>query len=168
MESTLAASRFATGRQFMNRPPALTRCVLLGAWLLIMALPAAADDTSDVEAVTARWIDAFNRKSARDIVALYATDAVLFGTSSPVLRDNPELVRDYFKDIAALGNATISVGEHRVQLFGNVAINTGFYTRISRQDGKTVRNPARFSFVYEKRGGQWLIVNHHSSALPQP
>jgi uncharacterized protein (TIGR02246 family) len=152
----------------MNRLPAVTLRVLLGAWLLLTALPAPADDRADVEAATARWIDAFNRKSSRDIVALYAPDAVLFGTSSPVLRDKPALVADYFKDIASLGNATISVGEHRVQLFGNVAINTGFYTRVSQQDGKAVSNPARFSFVYEKRGGQWLIVNHHSSALPQP
>jgi len=152
----------------MKLLPAMTLRVLLGMLLLIAALPAPANDKADVEAATARWIDAFNRKSSRDIVALYAPDAVFFGTSSPVLRDKPELVRDYFKDLAALGNATIVVEEHRVQLFGHVAINSGFYTRISQQDGKSVRNPARFSFVYEKRGGQWLIVNHHSSALPQP
>jgi uncharacterized protein (TIGR02246 family) len=152
----------------MNRLPALTLRVLLGTWLLLAALPTPADDKSDVEAATTRWIEAFNRKSSRDIVALYAPDAVLFGTSSPVLRDKPALVADYFKDIASLGNATITVEEHRVQLFGNIAINTGFYTRVSQQDGKVVRNPARFSFVYAKRGGQWLIINHHSSALPQP
>ena len=131
-----------------------------------IAPAALADDRSDVEAATLRWIDAFNRKSSADIVALYAPDAVFFGTSSPVLRDRPELVSDYFKGLASLGDAVISMGEHRVQLFGTVAINTGFYTRTALQDGKQVQNPARFSFVYEKRGGRWLIVNHHSSALP--
>lgn len=136
--------------------------------LLACALPAAAvaDDKADVEAATLRWIDAFNRKSSTDIVALYAPDAVFFGTSSPVLRDKPELVREYFKSLATMGDAVISMGEHRVQLFGKVAINTGYYTRTGKQDGKEVQNPARFSFVYEKRGGQWLIVNHHSSAFP--
>jgi uncharacterized protein (TIGR02246 family) len=131
--------------------------------------PAArADDRSDVDAATARWIDAFNRKSTQDIVALYAPDAVFFGTSSPVLRDTPALVREYFKDLSTLGNAKIVLGEHRVQMLGAVAISTGFYSRVSMQDGKEVRNPARFTFVYEKRGAQWLIVNHHSSALPEP
>lgn len=136
--------------------------------LLAGALPmsAAADDRSDVAATTMRWIDAFNRRSSSDIVALYAPDAVFFGTSSPVLRDKPELVREYFKSLATMGDAVISLGEHRVQLFGRVAINTGYYTRTAQQDGKAVKNPARFSFVYEKRGGQWLIVNHHSSAFP--
>ena len=143
---------------------------LIAALLLLAgALPVAAmaDDRSDVEAATGRWISAFNRKSSADIVALYAPDAVFFGTSSPVLRDKPELVREYFKSLATLGDAVITMGEHRVQVFGRVAINTGFYTRTAMQDGKEVKNPARFSFVYEKRGGQWLIVNHHSSAFPQ-
>ena len=143
---------------------------LLGTLFCLLAtMPAFASDKTDVEAATGKWIDAFNRKSTKDIVALYAPDAVFFGTSSPLLRDKPELVRDYFKDLSGLGDAVIAMEEHRVQVFGKVAINTGFYTRASQQpDGKTVRNPARFSFVYEKRGGKWLIVNHHSSALPQP
>jgi uncharacterized protein (TIGR02246 family) len=122
--------------------------------------------SSDVEKATEQWISAFNHKNAREIVALYAKDAVLFGTSSPVLRDKPELVWDYFKGIADLGDATISVGEHRVQVFGDVAVNTGFYTRSAVQNGKTVQSPARFTFVYQLREGKWMIVTHHSSALP--
>ena len=30
-------------------------------------------------------------------------------------------------------------------------------------DGSTTRVPARFTFVYEKENGHWLIANHHSS-----
>jgi uncharacterized protein (TIGR02246 family) len=104
--------------------------------------------------------------SATAIAALYAPDAVFFGTSSPVLRDKPELVADYFKSLPTLGDATISMGEHRVQLFGDLAINSGYYTRTTMQDGKPVSTPARFTFVYAKRSGRWMIVNHHSSALP--
>lgn len=136
--------------------------------VVLAGVPAAAlaDDKADVDAATSRWISAFNRKSVSDIVALYAPDAVLFGTSSPVLRDSPALVLDYFRSLPSLGDATISLGEHRVQVFGDVAISTGFYTRSATEDGKVVSNPARFSFVYAKRGGTWVIVNHHSSALP--
>src|SRR6266571_4846796 len=28
--------------------------------------------------------------------------------------------------------------------------------------------PDRYSFVYAKRNGQWMIVDHHSSAMPAP
>ena len=134
--------------------------------LVMCATSVWADTAADVDAATAQWIAAFNRKDAKGIVALYANDAVFFGTSSPVLRDKPELVWDYFKSLPSLGDAVISLGEHRVQLFGNIAINTGYYTRSSMQDGKKVENPARFTFVYAKRDGKWVIVNHHSSALP--
>ncbi len=144
-----------------------TSSLVLALSLLIGTVaPAWADDVADVDAATASWISAFNRKSTHDIVALYAPDAVLFGTSSPVLRDKPELVLDYFRTLPSLGDATISMGEHRVQVFGSTAISTGFYTRSAMQDGKLVSNPARFTFVYAKRSGRWMIVNHHSSALP--
>jgi uncharacterized protein (TIGR02246 family) len=128
--------------------------------------PLVTDTKQDVEAATAQWVSAFNRKSVADIVALYANDAVFFGTTSPVLRDSPTLVQDYFKTLPTLGDSVISVGDHRVQLFGDVAINTGVYTRTSTQDGKVVQNPARFTFVYQKRQGKWLIVEHHSSVMP--
>lgn len=140
-----------------------TSFVLLG---ILASAPLFANTAQDVEAATQQWIAAFNRKSTVDIVALYAKDAVFFGTTSPVLRDTPELVKDYFKSLPSLGDSTIAVGEHRVQVFGDVAINTGFYTRSSTQDGKVVQNPARFTFVYQLRQGKWMIVEHHSSALP--
>jgi uncharacterized protein (TIGR02246 family) len=140
---------------------ALTLTGLLGA-----APPALADDRADVEAATQRWISAFNRKSTDDIVALYAPDAVFHGTSSPVLRDSPALVREYFNGLANLGNSTMATAEHRVQLLGDVAISSGFYIRSATDNGKTLQTPARFTFVYARRGGQWLIVAHHSSALP--
>ena len=132
----------------------------------LVCAPAFADTTKDVEATSQQWIAAFNRKSATDIVALYAKDAVFFGTSSPSLRDTPELVQDYFKSIGNAGDSIISMGDHRVQVFGDVAINTGFYTRTSTQNGKVVQNPARFTFVYQLRQGKWMIVEHHSSVLP--
>lgn len=131
----------------------------------LASAPVFADAAKDVEATTQQWITAFNRKSAPDIVALYAKDAVFFGTTSPVLRDSQALVQDYFKNIGAAGG-TISMGDHRVQVFGDVAINTGFYTRTAVQDGKEVKNPARFTFVYQLRQGKWMIVEHHSSVVP--
>jgi uncharacterized protein (TIGR02246 family) len=140
----------------------------LPVFMLLAAPVVRADAAEEVKAATAKWIDAFNRKSARDIAALYAKDAVFFGTSSPLLRDSPELVQDYFKALPTFGDATISIGDQRVQVFGDVAIHTGYYTRAFMQDGKLVRNPARFTFVYARRDGRWQIVNHHSSALPTP
>lgn len=133
----------------------------------LVSAPVLADTVKDVEATTQQWIAAMNRKSTADVVALYAKDAVFFGTTSPVLRDTPTLVNDYFKNLPKLGDSTMSLGEHRVQVFGDVAINTGYYIRASKQDGKEVKSPARFTFVYQLRQGKWMIVEHHSSVLPE-
>jgi uncharacterized protein (TIGR02246 family) len=148
----------------MIRVLALVTVVTLGASTAPLAR---ADARADVEAATAKWIDAFNRKNEADIVKLYAPDAVFLGTSSPVIRDDPKLVAEYFRSLATLGaDARNAVGEHRVQIYGDIAINSGYYTLTRTQDGKLTQSPARFSFVYQKRGGEWLIVSHHSSALP--
>src|SRR5262249_19542902 len=42
----------------------------------------------------------------------------------------------------------------------------GYYTFSFTKDGEAKTPPARYSFTYVKRGGQWLIVDHHSSAMP--
>jgi len=145
---------------------ALASMAALIAFTALPSAPARADDRADVEAATQRWIAAFNRKDTDGIAALYAPDAVFQGTSSGVIRDTPALVREYFKSLATLGDQRMATGDHRVQLYGDIAINSGYYTRSGTQDGKPVEGRARFSFVYARRNGQWLIVNHHSSSVP--
>ncbi len=54
-------------------------------------------------------------------------------------------------------------------LDGNSAIDTGIYA-FTLTDPKTGAKrvvEARYTYEYEKRGGKWLIVNHHSSAMPE-
>ncbi|MGO9518536.1 MAG: nuclear transport factor 2 family protein [Candidatus Korobacteraceae bacterium] len=42
------------------------------------------------------------------------------------------------------------------------------YTFNYNKDGESKSRPARYTFVYAKRNGQWMIVDHHSSAMPAP
>jgi hypothetical protein len=53
-----------------------------------------------------------------------------------------------------------------VREFGDIAINTGFYTFSEVVGGDRVERPSRFSFTYRLRDGEWLIVDHHSSRVP--
>jgi hypothetical protein len=61
-----------------------------------------------------------------------------------------------------------SIGEQRVRIYGDIAINSGTYSFNNVRDGKPVTTAARFSFVYRNRDGRWVIVDHHSSAVPTP
>jgi hypothetical protein len=103
------------------------------------------------------------------VLALYDTEAVLWGTRSAKLRDNPASVRDYFGILKTVPPSYKAVlGEQRIRVYGEMAVNTGSYTFSETRDGKDIVRPARYSMVYRNRGGRWLIVDHHSSAVPAP
>jgi uncharacterized protein (TIGR02246 family) len=137
--------------------------------LLILAAPslALAEPKDDVGAATQAWIDGMNSHSPERVVALYDAEAVLWGTRSSTLRDTPATVRDYFKILQTVPSSyKVVLGEQRIRVYGDIAINTGTYTLSEDRDGKPIIRPARFSLVYRNRDGRWLIVDHHSSALP--
>jgi uncharacterized protein (TIGR02246 family) len=147
----------------------MKRTLVILISLLILAAPslALAGPKEDVGAATQAWIDGMNSHNAERVVALYDAEAVLWGTRSSSLRDTPATVRDYFKVLQTVPSSyKVALGEQRIRIYGDIAINTGTYTFSEDRDGKPVTRPARFSFVYRNRDGSWLIVDHHSSAVP--
>ncbi len=124
--------------------------------------------TQDVAAATRAWADAFNSRDPARITALYAADAVFWGTTSATIRATPAEIAEYFKDSKARPDVRVALGRQHVRVFGDVAINSGDYVFTDVRDGTRVTNPSRFTFVYRKRGSQWLIVDHHSSRRPEP
>jgi len=112
-------------------------------------------------------IDGMNSHDAERVIALYDAEAVLWGTRSSTLRDTPATVRDYFKILQTVPSSYRAVlGEQRIRIYGDIASNTGTDTFSEDRDGKSITRPARFSFVFRNRDGRWLIVDHHSSAVP--
>jgi hypothetical protein len=61
-----------------------------------------------------------------------------------------------------------SAGFSVVRVYGDIAVNTGYYTFSYTKDGETKSIPARYSFTYVKDGSDCKIVDHHSSAMPAP
>jgi uncharacterized protein (TIGR02246 family) len=122
----------------------------------------------EIMAATQAWVNGMTRHDIEGVVALYDSEAVLWGTRSPTLRDNPATVREYFNILRTVPPSYKAVlGEQRIRVYGDIAINTGTYTFSEVRDGKEIIRPARFSFVYRNRNGRWLIVDHHSSAVPE-
>ena len=145
--------------------------LLLITAVTMLSVPnlASAGPKEDVAAATQAWVDAMNKHSQEQVVALYDSDAVLWGTRSPTLRDNPAAISDYFKILGTVDPSyKVVIGEQRIRVYGDIAINTGTYTFSEVRDGKETSRPSRFSFVYRNHDGHWLIVDHHSSALPSP
>lgn len=121
----------------------------------------------DVAAAASKWETVFAENNPDTILALYAKDGVLWGTLSPTIRADPAALRAYFVSaFQALPKATVKFGDQLVRVYGNTAVNSGYYTFSYTKDGETKSVPARYSFTYVKDGENWAIVDHHSSAVP--
>lgn len=119
-----------------------------------------------VTAAVAAWVAAYDSRDPARILAQYAPDAVFWGTSSKTVRVTPAQIAEYFKDAAKRLEARASIGEQHIRVYGDVAVATGYNTFSDVRDGKRVPNPARFSMLFHKRDGKWILVDHHSSRLP--
>jgi uncharacterized protein (TIGR02246 family) len=118
------------------------------------------------------WRDYLAKGTSEDpgeILTLYAEDGVLWGTISTTRRDDPAAIRDYFVNAyKALPNLTVTFEDPYIRVYGGTAVNSGYYSFSYEKDGETRSLPARYSFTLVKRDGEWQIVDHHSSAMPQP
>ena len=144
--------------------------------VLLLALVSACSTTPSVSpkssiqqvaAATDDWRAAYDSRDPKRITVLYASDAALWGTNLKVIALTPEAVAEYFKDAAARPDARVVFGEQNIRVYGDLALNSGTYTFSGVRDGKPSMSPARFSIAFRKQEGKWLIVDHHSSRLPQ-
>lgn len=120
----------------------------------------------EIQAKLECWASAFADLSTANICALYDHNASLWGTVSSIKRDSPELIKDYFTRIFIFENRQVQLNSIDIRVFGNVAICNGLYTLLWNKEGRTLTTSARFSIVFLKQNLDWLIVEHHSSAMP--
>jgi uncharacterized protein (TIGR02246 family) len=124
------------------------------------------------EATVASWFDGWNLAlaslDAERVGRRYWDDAVLLADSFPGPRQDPAQIRDYFKEFLAQ-HPRGHVDSRSTQIGCNIAIDTGIYTFSLMDKAGAVRQlPARFTYVYAFRDGEWRISHHHSSAMPVP
>lgn len=120
----------------------------------------------DVGAATAAWVEAFNSRDPARIVALYDPEAVLIGATAQKPVAGTAAIAAYYRDAPSRPMSRVALGEHAVQLYGEIAIDSGLYNLFQVEEGKATVTPARFTLVYRRRDGKWLIVEHHSSRVP--
>lgn len=117
----------------------------------------------EIRAAGQRWIEGIGMGDPDYMVALYAEDGILHGTGSPVIRVGHALIREYFAALNAPVRMNFVEPQH-IRVFGDMAVNTGNY-ETSINGAAPIR--LRYSFVYHRVGDQWLIVDHHSSRMPE-
>ena len=141
--------------------------LLLSAGVSVQS--ARACSTEAVAGAVDKWTTVLAENNPDTIVALYSKDAVLWGTLSPTVRSDPAALKAYFvAAFQALPKLTVKFGEQLIRVYGDTAVNTGYYTFSFTKDGESKSLPARYSLTYVKEGNDCRIVDHHSSAMPTP
>jgi uncharacterized protein (TIGR02246 family) len=111
-----------------------------------------------------RWNEALRSGNPKRVSQCYAEDAELLPTVSNVPRLSRIAIQDnfeYFLQKKPLGK----INQRNVKLGCNKIADAGIYTFHIIDASKTEYVPARCTFVYENRDGEWL-VHHHYSLVP--
>lgn len=128
--------------------------------------PASAAE-KEVAALFDRWNAALATGNPKKVAALYAPNGILQPTVSNHVRTTPQEIEDYFDHFLPLKpQGVINSREIRL-LGGDAALDSGVYTFTLVKEGKPVKVQARYTYLYQKINGDWKIVNHHSSAMPE-
>jgi uncharacterized protein (TIGR02246 family) len=131
-----------------------------------------ADDSSPTQQEIAGLFDEWNstlaRGDAKAVADLYAADGVLLPTLSPIIRANREQIAEYFANdfLPKKPQGTITESHVRILDEENATHSGNYRFALTAKDGTKSTVDARFTYVYEKIDGRWLIVEHHSSATP--
>ncbi len=147
---------------------ALVAALTAGALLSVVK---AADTAADAEfrALIDRYAAAWSTSDPDQAAPLYAKDAgLIFYDLAPFeyagWSEYREGVKKVFFDNMSSGKVTHK-DDLRVTRRRNVAWTTvSLHMSISFKDGKAAEIDARHTAIWEKRGGNWLIVHEHVSA----
>ncbi|MEZ5691798.1 MAG: DUF4440 domain-containing protein [Rickettsiales bacterium] len=123
-------------------------------------------EAPDISSALVDWKQAVEGKSVDKILSLYDKDAIMISTFVLQPMTKREELVGYYKKVIENPDVRVKIEDTHPRQFGDMAVNTGKYVLSYTQEGEEVVVPARFSFVYQLRDGKWIIVDHHSSAVP--
>jgi uncharacterized protein (TIGR02246 family) len=116
-----------------------------------------------------QWNAALAGGNAGAVADLYAADGILLPTLSSDIRANREQITAYFETefLPKKPQGTITESHVRILDEHNATHSGNYRFSLTDKDGGKSEVDARFTYVYEKIDGRWLIVEHHSSAAPE-
>jgi uncharacterized protein (TIGR02246 family) len=122
----------------------------------------------EIAALFDRWNASLAMHDLDKVTANYAPDAVLLPTVSNRPRTDSAGIKDYFVHFLER-NPRATIDSRTIRIGCNTASDFGTYTfKLSgKTPGTTEVVKARYSFIYELRDGKWVIIHHHSSAMPE-
>lgn len=157
-------------RNLANRlAPVVGMMLALSISLVPQVQAAPAADSPSVARAYHQWVTILEDSDCdgSDMASLYTKQGILLATFKTYVQGHAEITK-YFDDLSCKDSLTVSTQRITTASVGAMAYATGLYTfSYKNADGSTTKVPARFTFVYEKKDGKWLVANHHSSKDPE-
>lgn len=119
---------------------------------------------AEIEGLFSVWNKALESGDPDKVVRLYATNAILLPTLSNRPRTSHAEIRDYFAKTFMPRGPSGTIVKAYVRVFADVAICSGIFAFTFRDRSAA---QVRKSFVYRWNGEEWLIIEHHSSLMPE-
>lgn len=120
-----------------------------------------------VVALFDRWAKAAATGKGSEVAATYFDNAVLLATVQNKPATNTAEITAYF-DKLLKKEPSAEINSRTIMLGCNTVVDAGTWTfTLKGDDGKPAKVAARYTFVYENRGGEWKIAHHHSSQMPE-
>lgn len=121
----------------------------------------------EIEQQIVLWHDGLVKGDLSGLMAQYASDAVFFPTFINAARNADER-KAFLQTLINKKPTAILNSDQRVRLFTDVATCSGTWVfDVNNAEGVREKKPVRYLFVFEKRGGKWLIIEQHVSAFPE-
>ncbi len=123
------------------------------------------NETAVLEALQ-KWISTINSRQPSAVSRLYSEDAVFLPTLSHSRIHGGMNRTTYFAKLLGKSGFRVDILELDLQMLGEVGVCSGIYDFDYAFRGDDTRLEARFSMIFQRINGVYLIINHHSSLLP--
>lgn len=149
----------------------MLRQIALLSLLFMASNPVFATPKEDALAAYHKFFESFTTDNHDQVAALFAPDALFYGTGSSEVVTTREGIRQYF--VAALSGKRGAVKANPFEqtaltLSDSIVAISGKWQSERTLDGKMVTaGPSRNTVVLQKRGDQWQIVQFHNSPTPK-
>jgi len=140
--------------------------------LFTACTPIFAGPKEDALAAYQKFFEAFTTDNHDQVAALFAPDALFYGTGSTEVVTTPAGVRQYFVGALTGKRGTVKATpftQTALILSDTIVAISGKWQSERTLDGRMeTAGPSRVTAVMQKRGDKWLIVQFHNSPTPKP
>jgi hypothetical protein len=127
--------------------------------------PAHDSDIRELERLETVWNEAHEHGNADALEALWADDLEVAVPRMPVLTKADALKFAHSGRMKFLKYRTSDI---HVRVYDSAAVVTGRLQRIRTINGQQVSDDWRFTKMYIREAGKWLVVAFHASEVAQP